>query len=238
MKKIIRLFCVILAIFTIFMLSSCADVENSDGLIFVLDRTNMNMSIGDVYTVSWAVVPTPEEQTAVSWRSSDEAVVTCEGGVVRAVGEGRAIVTATHSTGAYDVITITVKDNNRKLYMLEGETIQLKGEDINIALKGAECVSSDTAVATAMRNESGALITAIAKGTSDIKLVTENASIIYYDLIVLSSENSGVNVDVGEFPLVVNYDSGRYQSAVEITNISVEKRDTREFLNEETATIL
>ena len=236
MKKIINLFCVILALFTIFILSSCTE-DTNNGITFIVDRTNMNMSVGDVYTVSWSVIPTPDEPDEVSWKSSNDTIVVCDGGVLRAVGEGRAIVTATHSSGAYDVISITVKNGNRKLYMLEGESYQLKREDINIALKSSACISSDSEIATISDNGDGIFITAHKKGVCDIKLETEKASIIYYDLVVLSRENSGVNIEIDEFPLVVNYDTGKYKSAVKITNISVEKRDSREFLDEHTVQV-
>lgn len=236
MKKFLCFISAIIALFTIFALSSC-DGNTASSAIFVVDRTNMQMSVGDVYTVSWTVIPTPEGENSVSWKSSDTNIVTCDGGVVRAVGEGRAIVTATHSTGMYEVISVTVENDNNRLFMLEGETFQLKNVDMNAVLSDAECVSNDTTVASVSKNDGGALITATKSGRCDIKLEKENASVVYYNLIVLSKENSGVNVTTDEFPMTVNYDAGRYQSSVSVTNITVKKTDTREFLDEQTVLV-
>ena len=237
MKRFIGIFCIIFALFGTLMLSSCEEESIGSGYTFVIDRTNMNMSVGDRATVSWSVIPTPESDSFVTWESSDENIVTCTDGVINAVGEGRAIVTATHSTGLYQVISIAVKNDNNKLYMLEGESLQVKASDINSALQGSECISSDEDIAVISKNDAGVLITASKKGKCDIRLENEGSSIIYYDLVVLSKENSGVNITTDECPLTVNYDTGRYQSAVRITNISVEKRDTREFLDQNTVQV-
>lgn len=237
MKKIIRIFCIIIAIFAILVLSSCVQEQAVSGITLVLDRANINMSVGDVYNVSWSTIPASDRSAEVSWRSSNEAVAICDGGVVRAVGEGRAIITATHSSGAYDVVSITVQNGRRKLFMMEGEIIQLKSDDLNAVLQDAECVSTDPKIAEISQNESGVIVNAGASGRCHIKLEADNASIVYCDLIVFSGENSGVNIEIDEFPIVVNYDVGRYQSAVEITNISVEKRNGREFLDQQTVQV-
>ena len=239
MRKILYFISAIVALFAIFTLSSCGGEEQggNGNVTLVLDRTDMDMSVGDVYTVSWSVIPRYDESSSVSWKSSDPAIVSCDGGVIRAVGEGRTIVTATHSSGAYRVIAITVENDTNKLYMLEGDSLQLSASDMEIALEGAVCISSDGDIATVSKSDGGVTVSANKKGMCDIRLETENASIIYYDLVVLSKENSGVNITTDEFPMVVNYDAGRYQSAVKITDIAIEKRDTRLYLDQKTVQV-
>ena len=237
MKKILYVISAILALFTIFALSSCGDADAGVRMTFIVDRENMQMSVGDTYTVAWTVIPTPDEPSFVSWKSSDTNVATCEGGVVRAVGEGKARITATHNSGAYEVIAVTVENDVNRLYMLEGETFQLENVDMNTVLAGAECTTSDTEIASVSKNDKGVIINASKSGRCDIRLETEKASIVYYNLIVLSEETAGVNVKTDEFPMTVNYDSGKFQSALNITNITVEKTATREFLDAQTVLV-
>ena len=61
-----------------------------------LDEATMELSVGGTGTLNATVTVTPEgvEAPEVTWTSDDESVATVENGVVTAVAEGTAIITA------------------------------------------------------------------------------------------------------------------------------------------------
>ena len=231
MKKILCILCAIVALFAILALSSCAPDGEVEEVTFIIDRTALNMSVGDVYKMTYTALP-KSETDSVTWESSNESVVTCEGGVIIAVGDGRARIKATHSSGNYAVCSVTVGGDGKLLFVIEGQSVSLKERDINAKLNGADCISTDSEVASLVRDSGGVVISANKKGKCDIKLETDSSSMIYYNVVVLSAEDSGVSVTTDELPFVVNYDGGRYRSAIKITDLQITRTATRELLDE------
>lgn len=231
MKKILCILSVIMALFVILALSSCAPDGEVEEVTFIIDRMALNMSVGDVYTMKYTALP-KSESDSVTWESSDEGVVTCEGGVITAVGDGRARIKATHTSGNYAICSVTVDGSGKLLFVIEGESVSIKERDLNAKLNGADCISTDSEVASVERDSGGVIISANKKGKCDIKLETDSSSMIYYNVVVLSAEDSGVSVTTDELPLVVNYDGGRYQNSLRITDLQITRTATRELLDE------
>ena len=64
-----------------------------------LGADEISLEVGDTYTLTASVEPQNAEDKSVNWTSSDETVATVSGGVVTAVAEGTATITATTKVG-------------------------------------------------------------------------------------------------------------------------------------------
>ncbi len=134
-----------------------------------LDQTELQLTVGQTATIT---ADTDEE---VAWSSSNEQVVTVEGGLVTAVGEGTATVTAT-AGDAVGKCTVTVTASTEKLSVALSQTsLDLKiGEERTVvatATQGGNVVqatfiwsSEDDSVATVANGE----VTAVAVGETRI----------------------------------------------------------------------
>ncbi len=59
-----------------------------------LDKTALDMYIGDTVTLTATVTPAAATDKTVTWSSSDTGVVTVDNGKIKAVGKGKATITA------------------------------------------------------------------------------------------------------------------------------------------------
>jgi len=75
-----------------------------------LTASAREVRVGDTVQFSALVVPRWADDLAVTWESSDTSVLSVENGVGRAVGAGKATVTATASNGRADKVEIAVSD--------------------------------------------------------------------------------------------------------------------------------
>ena len=64
-----------------------------------LDKTSLEMTVGDEATLTATVAPADADVKTVSWSSSDEGVATVADGKVTAVGAGSATITVTTTDG-------------------------------------------------------------------------------------------------------------------------------------------
>ena len=91
-----------------------------------LDKTSLNVYVGETGTLTATVAPANATDKAVTWTSSNEDVVTVANGVVSGVDEGEAIITATTKDGnkvASCKVTVTLK------IPTEAETLDLWKND-------------------------------------------------------------------------------------------------------------
>ena len=75
-----------------------------------LDITSTNVAPNEVFTLTATVQPDGALDKTITWTSSDDAIATVNGGVVTAVAEGTATITATNAaSGVFATCTVVVK---------------------------------------------------------------------------------------------------------------------------------
>lgn len=150
-----------------------------------LDKTTADMEYGDRITLTATVTPDNATNTTITWTTSKSSVATVEDGVVEAVGEGTATITAKSSNGKTAKCTVTVVDNREKPVAVS--SIALDKSEITMEVYTTETLiatilpdnatdktttwsSSKTTVATV---ENG-VISAIKTGTATITAKSSN----------------------------------------------------------------
>lgn len=133
----------------------------------ILDKTNATLSKGETLTLKATITPA-DADTSRTWKSSDENVATVAGGVVTAVGAGKATITATTVNSKTASCQITVVD-----YKISDTEITLNvGDKDDLAvLNGTEKVKAQWSTSdgsVAMVDAATGKVTAIGKGTAVI----------------------------------------------------------------------
>lgn len=142
-----------------------------------LDKTEISFYAGETETLKATVLPSnADEDRTVVWTSSDEKIATVRGGVVTAVAEGEATVTATagskSATCKVTVLHTVVNVESVSLDVTEaaifvGETLTLKATvNPSNADEAANLTwtSSDETIATVKDG----VVTALAMGSAEI----------------------------------------------------------------------
>ena len=73
-----------------------------------LDKTALDMYIGDTVTLTATVTPAAATDKTVTWSSSDTGVATVDNGKIKAVGKGKATITAKTVNGKTATCEVTV----------------------------------------------------------------------------------------------------------------------------------
>lgn len=222
MKKRAALFLFVLISATaVFALAACSQ-NPAEEISVVINRSSLTMTEGDAYALTAHISPREYSDMSVSWKSSDESVVVCEGGRVTALGVGKATVTATVESGAYFTCKINVTDALEHIYLLEGET-RLLGETLGGGyFDDPTCVSASDAIASISEAEGGVSVTANAPGRTVISLASGDSRLAYREIIVIPADTKGILFEYPELPLSIPYESAGYTTSAEIYEISVE----------------
>lgn len=140
-----------------------------------LSQSQLELVVGETFTLEATVNPATAIKFGVTWSSSDENVATVDqSGMVTAVNEGSAIIAAKignkKATCVVTITTLSVESiilSQESLIMSEGERTELTATVIPEAavILGISWSSSDKTIATVDQN---GIITAIKEGTAII----------------------------------------------------------------------
>ena len=150
-----------------------------------LDKTSYEMTEGDTYQLSATVEPANADNTAVSWSSSNEEVVSVDNlGYIRAHNEGKATITVKMEDGGftascevtvlkYTIPVTGISFQSRELAIQKGETVQLQWrfEPQSATDTGVKFASSNTKAVTV--SEDGK-VTGVDYGTATVTITTND----------------------------------------------------------------
>lgn len=117
-----------------------------------LNRSKITLDRGETYQLKAEITPSDAKDKNITWKSKNEKIATVKNGVVKAVGKGETVITATTSNGKKDECTVVVlnndtkKDGKRRSYSLE--EIKSKGKNKK------QTDSKDTKKADSKKDES------------------------------------------------------------------------------------
>lgn len=148
--------------------------QNAESL--ALNEAEIKLAEYDSFTLTATVMPATTTQKEIAWSSSDEAVATVSGGIVRALSQGHAIITATTTDGTNlsatcnvtvikPVAGIIAEPTQIELEVGKSTTIVAAAVPANATNTALVWTSDDETIATV--NQSG-LITAVAEGNTRI----------------------------------------------------------------------
>ena len=158
-----------------------------------LDQTTLTKAVGDdAVTLTATVDPSDASDKTVTWKSSDESVVTVVDGVVTIVAAGTATITATATNGTDDTaddktatceVTISAKKVNVESVKLDQTTLTQTAGDAAVTLTATVTPddATDKTVKWTSSNESVAtvadgVVTFVAAGTATITATAPNGT--------------------------------------------------------------
>ncbi|MBQ9459981.1 MAG: Ig-like domain-containing protein [Oscillospiraceae bacterium] len=180
-----------------------------------LDKTELALEVGAGYTLSASVTPTPETQPTIRWQSSNTNVATVnQSGVVTAVAEGEATITASTGEGsslltAQCAVTVRQKPSlsldktELALKVGAGYTLSASVTPTPETQPTIRWQSSNPNVATV--SESG-VVTAVAAGEATITASTGEGSSLLTAQCAVTVESvrvTGVTISQSEYGLLV-----------------------------------
>ena len=173
-----------------------------------LNKSTLSLDVPETYQLTATVAPTDASNQVLEWTSSNEAAATVDqNGLVTAVGNGTAVITATATdgTGVSASCTVTVIDpdnipvssitlDKTAMNMEALEVYQLTATiaPADAANKTIRWTSSDENVATVDEN---GLVTAIAKGTATITAAATDESGVSTSCTVTVTNNACIVAD-------------------------------------------
>jgi len=181
------------------------------------------LTVGDSQSLSYVVEPSNAAYT-VTWGSSDPSVATVDAqGVVRALADGTAVITATTDNGLSATCTVTVRRPSASGISISLNTLSLTvgdSQSLSYVVEPSNAAytltweSSDPSVATV--DEQG-VVRALADGTADITATTDNGLSAACTVTVSHPSASGISISPNTLSLIVG-DSQPLSYVVEPSN--------------------
>ncbi len=182
-KKVLSILITILALCTcMFTLTACGGNSTVEVTSITLNRSSVTLEIGDTVNLYETIYPSNATDKGVTWSSSNTSVATVSNGIVTAISEGTATITAKTSNNKTATCYITVNPQtiavNSVSLNITNETIEV-GDTLSLSAtispsnatdKSVTWSSSNTSVATV----SNGIISAVSTGAAVITVKTNN----------------------------------------------------------------
>ncbi len=175
-----------------------------------LDKTSATIEIGSQETITPTVLPENASDKGVTWTSSASSVASVSGGVVTALAEGTATITAKagNYTATCNVTVIPVYVDGISVASLGNMNIGDE-RDLNVTISPANATNKTVSYST---NPAGIVsitadgkVTAIAAGSTVITVTTEDGSYFATTSVTVSAVNvSSVTLDKTELDLTID----------------------------------
>lgn len=148
-----------------------------------LDKTSLELTEGDEYTLVATVLPENASNKSVSWKSEDETIATVSDGKVKAIKPGNTSITVSTSDGN-KTATCSIKVNE-KIYHVESVTLDktslelTEGDEATLTATVLPENASNKNILWSSSNEnvatvSNGLVKAVAPGTTSIIAKSED----------------------------------------------------------------
>ena len=225
MKKIVLLLALLLTLAAVLTLVGCSrDDEADSGITISINRTYVNMTVGDTYTLAATVTPYEYADLAVSWRVSNPDVLRCTNGRLEALSVGKAVVTASLEGGEYFTCDIEVKEKLDNMYVVEGDVRVIGVERFENYFENAEYVSSSPDVVSVEVLDEGISFSALTPGKSTLSVTDGEGNLAIRTVVVLPEDTYGVNFTLPETPVEVRYvREDRFVTTLELVGFEVER---------------
>ena len=221
MKKLVAMM-LALIIFLVPCLVACGESEEMPYV--VLTKANVILSIGDEYTLGAKVYPEKYSHLEIDWSSSNESIVVCEDGKIKAKSAGSAVVMASVNGGNAFTATVTVLNGVREhINLIVGESAVISESAYKNVFEGAfEWESTDPAVVSC----DGAAITANAIGSAVVRIRQSGDIVSMCSVSVFENIQSMVDFRAPELPVTLSYKHGKSEVEVQEFTYEVTENDT------------
>lgn len=154
-----------------------------DAVSISLDKSEYELYVYDTFNLNVTFNPVETTDKNLTWSSSDECVATVDAGVVRALKQGNAIITATTTNNKSASCLLTIKEvlansieiNPDKLTLVQGATTQLFAQfsPVNTTNQSIKWSSEDEGI-VAISQEG--IVNALSEGSTQITAQTQDGT--------------------------------------------------------------
>lgn len=191
-----------------------------------LSVENATIQKNSVASIGITIEPQEASQNEIIWTSSDENIITIENGIIRAVNNGTATITASSSDKSVsDSLEITVITPASGLLLSKEEVQLLVGKQVKIIANVLPEDASNTQVTWSTKNaqiatvDANGLVTAVGIGQTQIIAKTVDGNITAQCEIIVKELPEGTKIEFAPSLRVEND---------EISNINLEKSTVKE----------
>ncbi len=177
-----------------------------------LDVTEKELKVNETFTLTATVSPDDATNKNVTWTTTDATIATVENGLVTALKAGTATITATTEDGNHTancsvtvtqpVTDVTLDVTEKELKVNETFTLTATVAPDDATNKNVTWNSKDATIA--MVNQNG-LVTAISKGITYVKVISENGNFkdsckieVTVPVTGITMNSTVINLNVGD----------------------------------------
>lgn len=144
-----------------------------------IDNTSLSLNVGESRMLVATITPSSASDKTIVWSSSNTSVVSVNNGLIKALSNGSAIITATSSNGKSATCYITVKTDVNNV-TLDSTSLSLKvGEKQTLSATVSPSTASDKSITWSSSDLSvvsvnNGIVSAVGSGTATITAMSSN----------------------------------------------------------------